>query len=120
MRIGVPREIKDGERRVGAVPAGVRALVDDGHEGLVECGAGALGPDRGGAGVLLTGVEGVARARVVVVGAGTAGGAAARVAAQLGCRVTVLSRGGQRLTALAAALAQAGIPVVAQTLDEIG
>ena len=26
MRIGIPREIKDGERRVALVPAGVRAL----------------------------------------------------------------------------------------------
>jgi len=40
MRIGVPRETKDREFRVGLVPDGVRALVRDGHEVLVECGAG--------------------------------------------------------------------------------
>src|SRR4029078_1113682 len=41
MRIGVPREIKDGERRVGVTPAGARALAADGHAVLVERGAGA-------------------------------------------------------------------------------
>jgi len=41
MRIGVPREIKDMEFRVGMVPDGVRQLVEAGHELLVERGAGA-------------------------------------------------------------------------------
>jgi alanine dehydrogenase len=41
MRIGIPREIKDGERRVGVVPDGVRALVADGHAVLLERAAGA-------------------------------------------------------------------------------
>src|SRR4030081_1652101 len=40
MRIGVPREIKIHEYRVGLVPAGVRELVAAGHEVLVESGAG--------------------------------------------------------------------------------
>lgn len=40
MRIGVPREAKPGERRVGLVPAGARALVAAGHEVRVEAGAG--------------------------------------------------------------------------------
>jgi alanine dehydrogenase len=40
MRIGVPREIKVHEYRVGLVPAGVRELVGAGHEVLVESGAG--------------------------------------------------------------------------------
>jgi alanine dehydrogenase len=40
MRIGVPREIKVHEYRVGLVPAGVRELVDAGHEVIVETGAG--------------------------------------------------------------------------------
>jgi alanine dehydrogenase len=40
MRIGIPRETKDGERRVGVVPEGVRALVEAGHDALVECDAG--------------------------------------------------------------------------------
>lgn len=41
MRIGVPLESKDQEYRVGATPEGVRMLVEDGHELLVEHGAGA-------------------------------------------------------------------------------
>jgi alanine dehydrogenase len=40
MRIGVPREVKDLEFRVGMVPDGVRRLVSLGHELLVERGAG--------------------------------------------------------------------------------
>ena len=40
MRIGVPKEIKVHEYRVGLVPAGVRELCKDGHEVFVESGAG--------------------------------------------------------------------------------
>ena len=42
MIIGVPREVKDHESRVGVTPAGVRALVDAGHKVLIEHDAGAL------------------------------------------------------------------------------
>jgi alanine dehydrogenase len=41
MRIGVPREIKTLEFRVGMTPAGVVELVHDGHEVFVETDAGA-------------------------------------------------------------------------------
>ena len=40
MRIGVPKEIKVHEYRVGLVPAGVRELVNAGHEVLIQSGAG--------------------------------------------------------------------------------
>ena len=40
MIIGVPREIKANEHRVGLVPSGVRAFIRSGHEVLVEAGAG--------------------------------------------------------------------------------
>lgn len=40
MRIGVPKEIKNHEYRVGLVPAGVRELVAAGHEVLVQSTAG--------------------------------------------------------------------------------
>ena len=40
MRIGVPREIKDNENRVGLTPHGVAALRARGHEIVVERGAG--------------------------------------------------------------------------------
>ncbi len=40
MIIGLPKEIKDNENRVGLVPAGVRALVSAGHTVFVEHDAG--------------------------------------------------------------------------------
>jgi alanine dehydrogenase len=42
MTIGVPKEVKDHESRVGVTPAGVKALVEAGHTMLVETNAGAL------------------------------------------------------------------------------
>jgi alanine dehydrogenase len=41
MKIGVPKEIKVHEYRVGLVPAGVHELVERGHQVLVQSGAGA-------------------------------------------------------------------------------
>ena len=41
MKIGVPKEIKNNEYRVGLTPASVRELTARGHAVLVECGAGA-------------------------------------------------------------------------------
>jgi alanine dehydrogenase len=41
MRVGVPKEIKDSEYRVGLVPSTVRELTTNGHEVLVERAAGA-------------------------------------------------------------------------------
>jgi alanine dehydrogenase len=40
MRIGVPKEIKPQEYRVALTPAGARELAQEGHEVLVETGAG--------------------------------------------------------------------------------
>ena len=224
MRIGVPRETKDGERRVGLAPDGVCALVAAGHSVVVEsqagaasgfaddvyvaagatiaddprqiwrctlvvkvkevqraeyvrlqpgttvfgfaqlnrdpglldavlhagvnviayetvrdaagglpllapmsriagrlapfAGAQALQTSAGGNGTLITGVDDVEAARVVVIGAGSAGGEAARIAARLGCRVHVFSRGAKRLAALAASLAGSGTPVATACLDD--
>ncbi len=72
MRIGVPREIKVHEYRVGLVPAGVRELVSAGHEVLVETGAGnGIGVDdaqfrAAGAAVAPDAAEVFARADMVV------------------------------------------------------
>jgi len=223
MRVGVPREIKDGERRVGVTPAGVRALAADGHAVLVERGAGAnvgfddgqypaagaqltdagavwtcelvvkvkevlppeysllsagttvfgfaqinrdrvllealrkarvavigyetvrdacgrvpllapmsriagrlaplagadaLSTARGGSGVLLTGVDDIPGAIVVVLGAGNVGGEAARVAARLGARVRVFSRGATRRDALAASIAVEGLAIEAHGMED--
>ncbi len=41
MKVGVPKEVKDHEYRVGVIPAGVQALVERGHEVVVQAGAGA-------------------------------------------------------------------------------
>ncbi|WP_420493833.1 alanine dehydrogenase [Macrococcus psychrotolerans] len=40
MLIGIPKEIKNNENRVALTPGGVHALVDNGHEVIVEKGAG--------------------------------------------------------------------------------
>jgi alanine dehydrogenase len=40
VRVGIPKEIKPDEYRVAITPAGVREMVEHGHEVLVEAGAG--------------------------------------------------------------------------------
>ena len=40
MKVGIPKEIKTLEFRVGMTPAGVRELIHDGHEVVVETNAG--------------------------------------------------------------------------------
>ncbi|HKR88269.1 MAG TPA: alanine dehydrogenase [Phenylobacterium sp.] len=72
MRIGVPREIKPDEYRVGLTPTAVREYVARGHEVLVEHGAGAEAgyPDdayrRAGAGLLATAHEVFADAELII------------------------------------------------------
>jgi alanine dehydrogenase len=48
MRIGLPREVKDGEYRVALTPTGARALVDAGHEVVIGLNLGAASgfPDK--------------------------------------------------------------------------
>ncbi len=68
MRIGVPREIKVHEYRVGVTPAGVRELCAHGHAVLVQAGAGAgIGIDD--AGYQRAGAQIVADAAAVYAGA---------------------------------------------------
>lgn len=40
MRVGIPTEIKNNENRVAITPAGVKSLTVDGHEVLIQKGAG--------------------------------------------------------------------------------
>jgi alanine dehydrogenase len=40
MRVGIPKEIKEDERRVALTPAGVRELVERGREVMIETLAG--------------------------------------------------------------------------------
>lgn len=56
----------------------------------VQVGADCLLRHKGGSGVLLGGAAGVRRGKVVVLGGGTAGLSAARVAAGMGAQVTVM------------------------------
>jgi len=68
MRIGVPKEIKNHEYRVGLVPAGVRELVASGHQVLVQATAGAgIGVDD--AAYVAAGAKIVATAKEVFDGA---------------------------------------------------
>lgn len=68
MIVGVPREIKNNEFRVGLTPDSVRELVGRGHRVLVEQGAGA-GIGCGDAAYVQAGAELVATAAEVFAGA---------------------------------------------------
>lgn len=63
----------------------------------IQAGAHCLEKSRGGAGLLLGGVPGVAPAEVAVLGGGVVGYNAALIAAGMGARVTVLDRSLDRL-----------------------
>jgi len=69
MIIGVPKEIKDNEYRVGMVPSGVRAAVEAGHPVLIEQGAG-IGSSITDAEYAAAGAEIVERAEEVYSRAG--------------------------------------------------
>ncbi len=65
-----------------------------------QVGAWALQMANGGSGVLLGGVPGVAPAKVVIIGGGSVGAGAARIAAGMGAEVTLLDRSADRLARL--------------------
>ena len=64
MLVGVPKEIKDSEYRVGLVPSTVRELIASGHHVIVEAGAG-LGAGLADADYQAVGAEIVADADAV-------------------------------------------------------
>lgn len=72
MLIGVPKEIKNNEYRVGMTPAGVRELTANGHQVLIETGAGtAIGLSdamyqEAGATISLTASEVFAKAELII------------------------------------------------------
>lgn len=68
----------------------------------VQIGSNLLYSPNGGKGLLLGGLPGVERGRVVVLGAGMAGGNAALVAAALGAEVTVFDRNRDKLAKMRA------------------
>lgn len=63
----------------------------------IQAGAACLEKSKGGAGILLGGVPGIAPAQVVVLGGGVVGYNAALVATGMGAQVTVLDRSLERL-----------------------
>lgn len=66
----------------------------------VQIGAHLLHRPQGGRGLLLGGLPGAARGRVVVLGAGHAGGNAATLAAAMGAEITVFERNAARQQAM--------------------
>jgi alanine dehydrogenase len=66
----------------------------------VQAGANCLEIERGGRGLLLGGVPGVAPGKVVIIGGGVVGSNAAVVATGMGAHVTILDRSLPRLAAL--------------------
>ena len=68
----------------------------------VQIGSNLLYRPQGGKGLLLGGLPGVERGRVVILGAGVAGGNAALVAAALGAEVTVFDRDRDKLAQMRA------------------
>ncbi|MCX2525375.1 alanine dehydrogenase [Larsenimonas rhizosphaerae] len=99
--------------KTGATCIAYETITDD-HGGLpllapmsgvagrmaVQAGAHCLEKAQGGAGILMSGVPGVAPARVTVIGGGVVGENAARMALGLGADVTVLDRSLARLEVL--------------------
>ncbi len=68
----------------------------------IQAGATLLHQPQGGKGMLLGGLPGAPRGRVTVIGAGTVGSNAARLAAAYGAEVTVFDRKRERLEAMRA------------------
>ncbi len=66
----------------------------------VQVGAHCLDKEKGGSGMLLGGVPGVAAARVVIIGGGVSGTNAARMAMGMEAHVTVIDKSLERLYAL--------------------
>jgi alanine dehydrogenase len=83
----------------GSFPA-LAAMSEIAGRLAVDAATVALAAPSGGRGILLGGVPGVEPARVVIVGAGTAGRAAAVLASAVGADVTVLDSDVERLRAL--------------------
>jgi len=80
----------------GALPL-LRPMSEVAGRLAVQAGAACLTRERGGKGILLGGVPGVRRARVTVIGGGSVGTNAAKMAVGLGAEVTILDTNLDRL-----------------------
>jgi len=84
----------------------------------VQVGAHFLEREHGGKGILLGGVPGVAPGQVTIIGGGTAGAHAARMAVGLGADVTIIERSQRRIQDLSVQFG-AGVHIVYSTKDTI-
>ena len=113
LHLAPQRELTEGLLERGVIAIGFETVqTDDGTLPIlvpmsevagrlsVQIGAHYLQRDQGGRGVLLGGIPGVLRGRVVVIGAGVVGTAAVRVAVGLGADVDVLDVDHRRLSYL--------------------
>src|SRR5258708_4202317 len=111
MKIGVPKEIKTLEFRVGLVPPEVHQLTVYGHQVFVgsgacagrmatQGGAAVLLKPAGGGGMLIGGVPGVLPAKVVILGGGVSGEHAAEMAVGMRADVTLFDISPARLEEL--------------------
>ncbi len=97
---------------IGLTAVAFETVVDDGRLPIlapmsdiagriaVQVGTHLLHTPQGGCGVLLGGLASVERGNVVVIGAGSAGGASVRAAAAMGANVVVFDKNPQRLAAM--------------------
>lgn len=84
--------ITDGKRPILAPMSDIAGQL------AIQNGANLLHQHHGGRGILLGGLGGAERGRVLVIGAGNAGGSATRLAAALGAQVTVMDIDAGRLS----------------------
>ncbi len=78
----------------------LRPMSDIAGRLAVQIGASYLQRTNGGSGVLLSGIPGVERGRVTILGGGIVGTSAAKMAVGMGARVTVLEQDPNRLRAV--------------------
>ena len=85
--------------RFGALPL-LTPMSEVAGRMAIQVGAASLEKSRGGSGVLLSGVPGVAPGKVTILGGGVVGSNAALIAIGLGAEVTVIDRSLDRLRSL--------------------
>lgn len=105
-------ELTDALLKSGVISIAYETMVDNGTLPLltpmsevagrmsVQIGAHYLEKQHGGQGILLGGIPGVASGHIVIIGGGTVGYNAAKIAIGLGARVTILDLNAQRLAEL--------------------
>ena len=98
------RQLTEALLKIGLTAVAFETVEENGHLPLlkpmsqiagrvaIDAGSHYLHQSMGGRGVLLGGVAGTERGHVVVIGAGVAGGSAARAAADMGALVTVFDQ----------------------------